>query len=105
MSKPHTAPESLVEKHYRYGFISDIESEIAPKGLSETTIRFLSAKKNEPEWLLNWRLEAFALWQKMKEPHWAKLNYPPIDYQSFSYYAAPKQKGALQNLDDVDPRL
>ena len=68
MSKAHTTPESLVEDHYKYGFISDIESEIAPKGLSETTIRFLSAKKNEPEWLLTWRLEAFALWQNMKEP-------------------------------------
>jgi len=90
---------------YRYGFVTEIESETAPKGLSEDVIRFISAKKEEPEWLLEWRLQAYAKWQKMSEPNWAKLGYPPIDYQNSYYYSAPKQKDAPKSLDEVDPEL
>jgi len=90
---------------YKYGFVTEIESETAPKGLSEDVIRFISAKKEEPEWLLEWRLQAYAKWQKMSEPNWAKLGYPPIDYQDSYYYSAPKQKDAPKSLDEVDPEL
>lgn len=90
---------------YRYGFVTEIETEIAPPGLSEETIRFISAKKNEPEWLLKWRLDAFDRWRKMKEPSWAKIHYPPIDYQAISYFAAPKKKNAPKSLADVAPEL
>ena len=80
--------------------------DVAPKGLSEETVRFISAKKNEPEWLLEWRLKALALWQKMEEPSWAKVSYPTIDYQDLHYYAAPKStENAPKSLDDVDPEL
>jgi Fe-S cluster assembly protein SufB len=90
---------------YKYGFVTEIESETAPKGLSEDVIRFISAKKEEPVWLLEWRLQAYAKWQKMNEPNWAKLGYPPIDYQDSYYYSAPKQKDAPKSLDEVDPEL
>jgi Fe-S cluster assembly protein SufB len=90
---------------YKYGFVTEIESETAPKGLSEDVIRFISAKKEEPAWLLEWRLQAYAKWQKMSEPNWAKLGYPPIDYQDSYYYSAPKQKDAPKSLDEVDPEL
>jgi len=90
---------------YKYGFVTDIESEFAPKGLSEEVIRFISAKKEEPEWLLDWRLKAYAMWQKMEEPDWAKVDYPRIDYNDIYYYAAPKQKEKLKSLDEVDPEL
>jgi Fe-S cluster assembly protein SufB len=91
---------------YTAGFVTDIESDKAPKGLSEDTVRFISAKKGEPEWLLEWRLKAFRHWQKMPEPTWAKVSFPPIDYQDAYYYAAPKDMdGAPKSLDDVDPRL
>lgn len=90
---------------YKYGFSTDIETDKAPKGLSEETIRFISAKKNEPEWMLEWRLKAFETWKEMKEPDWAKLNYPEIDYQDAYYYAAPKKNDGPQTLDDVDPAL
>lgn len=96
--------DEILKKRYDAGFVTDIEQEFAPPGLDESVVRFISAKKDEPEWLLNWRLEAFALWKKMSEPHWAKLNYPPIDYQSYSYYAAPKGD-APKSLDEVDPKL
>ncbi|RYG79501.1 MAG: Fe-S cluster assembly protein SufB, partial [Alphaproteobacteria bacterium] len=76
---------------YEWGFSSDIEQEFAPKGLNEDTVRFISAKKNEPEWMLDWRLKAFRLWQTMETPDWAKLNVPPIDYQNAYYYAEPKK--------------
>jgi Fe-S cluster assembly protein SufB len=95
----------LAEQSYKYGFVSDIESDTAPKGLSEDTVRFISAKKSEPEWLLEWRLKAFRLWQTMKEPDWAKLQHPPIDYQDAYYYAAPKTKNKPLSLDEVDPEL
>ena len=89
---------------YKYGFVTDIESEKAPKGLSEDTVRFISAKKNEPEWMLAWRLEAFKRWLTMREPSWARVDYPKIDYQNAYYYSAPK-KNALASLDEVDPEI
>ena len=95
----------LTDKGYAQGFVTDIEQEFAPKGLSEDTVRFISAKKNEPEWLLEWRLKAYRHWLTMAEPDWAKLNHPPIDYQDAYYYAAPKVKDKLKSLDEVDPQL
>ena len=90
---------------YEHGWASDIETDFAPKGLSEDTVRFISAKKNEPQWMLDWRLKAFAAWQKMEMPDWAKLNIDPIDYQDAYYYAAPKEKPKLGSLDEVDPEI
>ncbi|OHT22077.1 Fe-S cluster assembly protein SufB [Edaphosphingomonas haloaromaticamans] len=90
---------------YEWGFTSDVEQDFAPKGLNEDTVRFISAKKNEPEWMLEWRLKAFRLWQTMTPPDWAKLNVPPIDYQDAYYYAAPKAKPKLNSLDEVDPEI
>src|SRR5215210_3292207 len=89
---------------YKYGFVTDIESEKAPKGLSEDTIRFISAKKNEPQWMLGWRLDAYRRWLTMREPHWARAEYGPIDYQDLYYYSAPKKK-ELASLDEVDPEI
>src|SRR5215210_1355506 len=89
---------------YKYGFVTDIESEKAPKGLSEGTIRFISAKKNEPQWMLEWRLDAYRRWLTMREPHWARAEYGPIDYQDLYYYSAPKKK-ELASLDEVDPEI
>ena len=90
---------------YKYGFITDIESEKAPKGLNAEIVRYISAKKNEPAWMLEWRLAAFDRWQTMSEPHWARLNYPAIDYQDAHYYSAPKSNPKLESLDQVDPKL
>ncbi len=90
---------------YEHGWSADIETDFAPKGLNEDTVRFISAKKNEPEWMLDWRLKAFRLWQTMETPDWAKLNVPPIDYQDAYYYAAPKAKKKLESLDEVDPEI
>ena len=90
---------------YKYGFVTDIETEKAPKGLNEHIIRFISEKKEEPEWMLEWRLKAYRYWLKMTPPDWAKLNIPPIDYNDIYYYAAPKQKKKLESLDEVDPQL
>ncbi|MGC6412572.1 MAG: Fe-S cluster assembly protein SufB [Candidatus Puniceispirillaceae bacterium] len=90
---------------YKYGFVTDIETEKAPKGLNEDIIRFISEKKEEPEWMLEWRLKAYRYWLKMTPPDWAKLNIPPIDYNDIYYYAAPKQKKKLESLDEVDPQL
>jgi len=90
---------------YKYGFETRIESIKAPKGLDESTVRFISAKKSEPEWLLNWRLEAFRRWKSMTEPTWAKLRYPKIDFQDLHYYAAPKSTEGPKSLDEVDPML
>src|SRR5664279_2804649 len=89
---------------YKYGFVTDIESEKAPKGLSEDTVRFISAKKNEPEWMLAWRLEAYKRWLTMREPSWARVDYPKIDYQNAYYFSAPK-KNVLASLDEVDPEI
>ncbi len=97
--------ESLVNREYRYGFVTDIESDVVPKGLNEDVIRLISAKKNEPAFMLEWRLKAFRGWLKMTEPHWANVTYPAIDYQDLSYYAAPKNNKPLGSLDDVDPKL
>ena len=91
---------------YKHGFVTDIEMEMAPKGLSEDIVRFISAKKDEPEWLLEWRLKAFERWKSMPEPDWAKLDVPPIDYNDIYYYAAPKRdEDKPQSLDEVDPKL
>ena len=90
---------------YEHGWSADIETEFAEKGLTEDTVRFISAKKGEPEWMLDWRLKAFRLWQEMEEPDWAKLGYPAIDYQDAYYYAAPKKKQELESLDELDPEI
>jgi Fe-S cluster assembly protein SufB len=90
---------------YKYGFVTDIESEKAPIGLSEDTVRYISAKKNEPAWMLEWRLEAFRRWLTMREPTWARVDYPKIDYQNAYYFSAPKKKNALASLDEVDPEI
>lgn len=92
-------------KKYEWGFSSDIEQEFAPKGLSEDTVRYISAKKNEPTWMLDWRLKAFRLWQTMEQPDWAKLNIDPIDYQDAYYYAEPKAKPTIASLDELDPEI
>src|SRR3954470_6815501 len=98
--------EDLANREYKWGFVTDVEAEQAPPGLSEETVRFISAKKNEPKWLLGWRLKSFRTWQQMPEPHsWPKLHYPPIDYQAASYYSAPKPKAGPKSLDEVDPEL
>jgi Fe-S cluster assembly protein SufB len=91
--------------NYEWGFTSDIEQDFAPKGLNEDTVRFISAKKNEPEWMLEWRLKAYRHWLTMTPPDWAKLNVPPIDYQDAYYYAAPKKKETVSSLDEVDPEI
>ncbi len=97
--------EQVTQSEYKYGFYTDIETEFAPKGLNESTIRYISLKKEEPEWMLEFRLKAFRHWQQMPEPEWAHLHYPSIDYQDAYYYAAPKPKKELQSLDEVDPEL
>ena len=97
--------DALVNREYQYGFSTDIETETLPPGLSEETVRFISAKKGEPQWLLDWRLKAFRRWQTMTEPHWGNVQYPPIDYQAASYWSAPKSVKPLGSLDDVDPKL
>src|SRR4051794_17755098 len=90
---------------YKYGFVTDIESDKAPRGLTEDTVRFISAKKDEPEWMLEWRLAAFRHWPTMREPKWARVHYGPIDYQDLYYYSAPKKKPSLKSLDEVDPEI
>jgi len=90
---------------YKYGFVTDIESEKAPKGLSEDIVRFISLKKNEPEWMLRWRLDAYRRWLTMREPMWSRVKYGPIDYQDLYYYAAPKKKSGPNSLDEVDPEI
>jgi Fe-S cluster assembly protein SufB len=98
--------ETLVNKEYKYGFVTDIESDAAPKGLNEDIIRLISAKKGEPDWLLEWRLKAYRGWLKMTEPHnWPNIKYNPVDYQSLSYYSAPRTAKPLGSLDEVDPKL
>lgn len=97
--------ENLASQSYKYGFETSVSSETAPMGLNEDVIRFISEKKNEPVWLLEWRLKAYRHWLTMAEPHWGKLDYPPIDYQSIYYYAAPERKEAPKSLDEVDPQI
>ncbi len=96
---------NLATSKYKYGFSTDLEVDKAPKGLNENIIRLISSKKDEPEWMLDWRLKAFEIWKKMKEPEWAKVNYPKIDYQDIYYYSAPKNTEKLKSLDEVDPEL
>ncbi len=97
--------EQWANQEYKYGFVTEIETDSAPPGLNEDIIRLISRKKNEPDWLLEWRLRAYRHWLTMKEPTWANIHYPPIDYQAISYYSAPKQKDGPKSLDDVDPKL
>jgi len=105
MSKENLILEELTSSDYKYGFETLIENDSAPKGLNEDTVRFISAKKDEPEWLLEWRLKAYRHWLTLKEPKWANVHYPKIDFQNIIYYSAPKQKKELQSLDEVDPDL
>ena len=97
--------EELANKEYKYGFVTDIEAESLPPGLDENVIRKLSAIKNEPEWMFEWRLKAYRHWLTLTEPHWANVKYNPVDYQAISYYSAPKKKPQLNSLDEVDPEL
>jgi Fe-S cluster assembly protein SufB len=105
MSDSMRTLEEHTRSDYKYGFTSDIEMEVIPKGLNEDVVRLISQKKNEPEWMIEWRLKAFRHWLTMKEPHWANVHYEPIDYQDIIYYAAPKKKQELNSLDEVDPEL
>lgn len=105
MSKDLELLEELTSSDYKYGFYTDIEADEAPPGLSEDIVRFISAKKNEPEWMLNWRLDAFRVWQTMTEPTWPNVHYTPVDFQAIKYYSAPKQKKVVESLDDIDPEL
>lgn len=97
--------DEITSSEYKYGFTTNIETDLAPAGLNEDTVRFISAKKNEPEWMLQWRLDAFRVWLEMETPTWPNVKFPPIDYQSIIYYAAPKQKKTVNSLDEVDPEL
>ncbi len=105
MSKDTEILEELNSSEYKYGFESNIEAESAPKGLDENTIRFISRKKNEPQWMLEWRLKAYRHWLTLEEPTWPNVKYPKIDYQNIIYYSAPKQKVSPKSLDEVDPEL
>jgi len=105
MSTSTETIEELATREYKYGFVTNIEAEEIPAGLSEDIVRMISAKKHEPEWLLEWRLKAYRVWQKMKEPTWHNLKINPIDYQDIIYYSAPKHKPSLKSLDEVDPEV
>ncbi len=100
-----TALQNIVNQPYKHGFVTEIESDVAPKGLNEDTIRLISTKKNEPEWLLDFRLKAYQQWLKMEEPKWSNVKYQKIDFQAISYYSAPKMKKKLASMDEVDPEL
>ena len=98
--------DDIADKEYKYGFVTDIESDTLPPGLNEGIVREISKRKNEPSWLTDWRLNAFREWEKMESPEWAKVDFPKIDYQSLIYYSAPKQKiDAPKSLDEIDPEL
>jgi Fe-S cluster assembly protein SufB len=97
--------EELARRDYKYGFVTDVEQESVPRGLNEDIVRLISAKKGEPEWLLEWRLKAYRTWLTMTEPRWSNVTYGPIDYQGIIYYSAPRQRPALQSLDEVDPEI
>jgi len=105
MSTSTETIEQLANREYKYGFVTDVETETIPKGLSEDIVRLISQKKNEPSWLLEWRLKAYRLWLTMKEPTWQNVKYDPINYQDIVYYSAPKKKKALGSLDEVDPEV
>src|SRR4029453_8293053 len=100
-----TTLDRWASQEYRYGFVTDIEADSAPPGLNEDIVRFISAKKQEPAWLTEWRLKAYRHWLTMTEPTWQNVTFPPIDYQKIIYYSAPKQRTGPQSLDDVDPKL
>ena len=101
-----TAQDLLANREYKYGFKTEIETELIPKGLTEDTVRLISSKKNEPEWMLEFRLKAYRRWLEMEQPdHWANFDYPKIDFQEITYYAAPKQKAKKASMDEVDPEL
>ncbi len=105
MSKDTQLLEDITQSEYKYGFETLIEADEAPKGLSEDIVRFISARKNEPEWMLEWRLKAYQQWLQMRSPEWANVTFPPINYQDIIYYSAPKQKVKLNSLDEIDPEL
>src|SRR5499426_474070 len=97
--------KNLIDKPYQHGFVTEIDADTAPKGLSEDVIRLISRKKNEPEWLLEFRLKAYRNWLTMSEPKWPNVRYPKIDFQDIIYYSAPKAKPKLASMDEVDPEL
>jgi Fe-S cluster assembly protein SufB len=101
----NSVSDILEESNYKYGFTTDVESDTFAKGLDEDVVRAISKKKNEPQFMLDFRLKAFAKWKTMKEPEWPNVHYPPIDFQNISYYSAPKQKKVLDSLDEVDPEV
>ncbi|MFN5324779.1 MAG: Fe-S cluster assembly protein SufB [Bacteroidota bacterium] len=105
MSDDQKILDEIASSEYKWGFVSDIEAENAPKGLNEDIVRFISAKKNEPEWMLEWRLKAFRQWQSMTEPTWPNVSYPKVDFQDIIYYSAPKPKKELSSLDELDPEI
>ena len=105
MSKEVELLEEIANSEYKYGFVSDLEADEAAVGLDEGTVRWISAKKNEPEWMTEWRLKAYRAWLEMKEPNWANVHHAPIDYQGLKYYSAPKQQKTVESLDDIDPEL
>ena len=105
MNQTQDILDKRIQQDYQYGFITDIEQDTLPPGLNEEVIRHISQKKNEPEWLLKWRLKSYEVWQKMAEPSWANIKYPTVDFQDIIYYAAPKKKKELKSLDEVDPQL
>ncbi|MEI6313181.1 MAG: Fe-S cluster assembly protein SufB [Bacteroidota bacterium] len=105
MSENNQILEDHTNSEYKWGFVSDLEQEFAQKGLNEEIVRFISRKKNEPEWLLEWRLEAYRIWKNMKEPMWSNVHYPAIDFQDMIYYASQKKKPSLESLDDLDPEI
>lgn len=105
MSKDNQVLEELTSKEYEHGWTTNLETDSAPKGLNEDIIRFISARKNEPEWLLDWRLKAYRQWTQMKEPRWPNVKYPPIDYQDIIYYSAPKKSPKAKSMEEIDPEL
>ena len=105
MTTPQETVEQLASKEYKYGFVTDVEEDRIPPGLSEEVVRVISSKKNEPEWLLEWRLNAYRLWTEMSEPTWHNVHVAPIDYQDIIYYSAPRKKPQLDSLDEVDPEV
>ena len=104
MSTAERTIEDLATQDYKYGFVTDVEADTVPRGLNEDTVRQISARKGEPDWLLEWRLEAYRTWLKLKDPDWANVRHDPIDYQDIIYFSAPKRK-PLQSLDEVDPEI
>jgi Fe-S cluster assembly protein SufB len=105
MSTEQNVIEEFANREYKYGFVTDVEADAAPKGLNEDIIRLISSKKQEPVWLLEWRLKAFRHWQTMEEPAWPNVKYPKIDYQDIIYYSAPRQKKTPKSLEEVEPEL